>query len=333
MNSTQSTANWCATMASHHHLLDTDSDYSAARDRIEESFSRWHSESHAKREELVTIPVVVHVVWKEDEENISDEQIHSQIEVLNQDYRKKNPDVEEIPEAFRPIAADANIEFALATEDPDGEQTDGIVRVETEAESFDSDDAVKSSDSGGSDAWPSDKYLNVWVCKLRGGLLGYAQFPGGPAATDGVVVTYTAYGATGTAKAPFNLGRTTVHEIGHWLNLRHIWGDDGEACEGTDYVDDTPNQGGPNSGCPTFPHVTCDNGPDGDLFVNYMDYSDDKCTAMFTEGQVERMDACLAEERKSFLGNAGGGEGDGGGEDEGSWWSRLLQMIRRILGL
>ena len=126
------------------------------------------------------------------------------------------------------------------------------------------------------DAWPSAQYLNLWVCPLAGGLLGYAQFPGGPAATDGVVILHSAFGINGTAAAPFNLGRTATHEIGHWLNLNHIWGDDGTGCSGTDNVADTPNQGGPNYGAPTFPHLSCSNGPNGDLFVNYMDYVDDR---------------------------------------------------------
>ncbi len=131
------------------------------------------------------------------------------------------------------------------------------------------------------------------MCQLTGGLLGYAQFPGGPAATDGVVALHSAFGTTGTAAAPFNLGRTTTHEVGHWLNLRHIWGDDGNGCSGSDFVADTPNQGGPNYGTPTFPRVSCDNGPNGDMFMNYMDYVDDAAMVMFSTGQVTRMQATL----------------------------------------
>jgi hypothetical protein len=124
-------------------------------------------------------------------------------------------------------------------------------------------------------------------------LLGYAQFPGGPPETDGVVVDYLSFGTMGTAKEPFHLGRTATHEIGHWLNLYHIWGDDGMGCAGDDLVDDTPNQAGPNQGMPGFPHVTCDNGPNGDMFVNYMDYTDDAGMIMFTEGQCLRMQSTL----------------------------------------
>ena len=167
-------------------------------------------------------------------------------------------------------------------------------------DSFGTDDGVKDPARGGVAAWPADRYLNIWVAQLSGGLLGYAQFPGGPAETDGVVITYTAFGTTGTATAPFHLGRTATHEIGHYFNLFHIWGDDGTGCGGTDEVDDTPNQAGPNTGKPAWPHVTCRNGPHGDLFMDYMDYVDDDMMVMFTPGQVARMWACLQLERKAM---------------------------------
>ena len=161
---------------------------------------------------------------------------------------------------------------------------------------------MKRANRGGSTAWPTDAYLNIWVCTLGGGLLGYAQFPGGPKATDGVVILNTAFGTEGTAAAPFNLGRTLTHEVGHWLNLRHIWGDTLD-CSGGDRVPDTPNCEGPNTGKPKFPTVSCSNGPNGDMFMNYMDYIDDAAMFMFTAGQVSRMNACLAGPRKSFVGS------------------------------
>jgi len=132
------------------------------------------------------------------------------------------------------------------------------------------------------------------VCDISGGTLGYAQFPGGSASTDGVVCDYQYFGTNGTATAPFNKGRTATHEVGHWLNLRHIWGDDGTGCTGSDQVTDTPNAAGPNYGCPAFPTVTCSNGPNGDMFMNYMDYTDDACMFMFSSGQVSRMQALFA---------------------------------------
>ena len=132
------------------------------------------------------------------------------------------------------------------------------------------------------------RYLNLWVCEMED-LLGYGQFPGGPAQTDGVVIDHQAFGTSGTATPPFALGRTATHEIAHWLNLFHIWGDDGLGCVGNDFVDDAPNQAGPNTGMPTFPSITCGNGPDGDMFVNFMDYTDDAGMVMFTAGQAIRM--------------------------------------------
>lgn len=152
---------------------------------------------------------------------------------------------------------------------------------------------MKFTAQGGLDAWPRDQYLNLWVCDLSGGLLGYAQFPGGAAATDGVVCDYQYFGTIGSS-APFNKGRTATHEVGHWLNLYHIWGDDGTACTGSDLVADTPNQADENYGCPVFPAVSCSNGPNGDMFMNYMDYTDDACMNMFTAGQKAREQALFA---------------------------------------
>jgi ABC-type taurine transport system substrate-binding protein len=225
--------------------------------------------------------------------------------VLNCDFRRTNPDFGTTTAAYLPLATDASIEFFLATSTPGGGPSNGIERRQTTVASFGHDDGVKSAASGGMDAWPSANYLNLWVCELGGGLLGYAQFPGGPAGTDGVVILQSAFGTSGTAAAPFNLGRTATHEIGHWLNLNHIWGDDGTGCSGTDNVADTPNQGGPNYQAPTFPHVSCSNGPNGDMFMNYMDYVDDRAMVMFTAGQVARMQACLDTVRSS-IGTAAG---------------------------
>ena len=246
------------------------------------------------------IPVVVHVVYRTEDENLTDDQVISQIDVLNADYRAANTDLDLVPEPFVDLVGDPGVTFALATIDPTGGPTSGITRTITSAEQFVSEtDNVKFTAEGGVDAWPSGQYLNLWVCpnlvsRQGWSLLGYAQFPGGPAETDGVVVVNTGFGTTGTATAPFDKGRTATHEVGHWLNLRHIWGDDGTGCSGSDFVDDTPNQGGPNYGSPTFPHISCRNGPDGDLFVNYMDYTDDAAMVMFTQGQVLRMQAALA---------------------------------------
>jgi hypothetical protein len=283
----------CGTMPVHERMLRTVPGYREARDASETHAWRASMTPFMGRTGCTKIPVVVHVVYKTAAQNISDAQIKSQIDVLNADYRKKNSDVNSTPAAFAALATDARIQFELATVDPNGAATTGITRTTTTKDSFSDDDAVKSAASGGADAWPRDKYLNVWVCQLGGGLLGYAQFPGGPAATDGVVILHSAFGTNGTAAAPFNLGRSATHEIGHWLNLRHIWGDDGTGCSGDDFVADTPNQGGPNYGTPGFPHISCNNGPNGDMFMNYMDYVDDDAMFMFSAGQVTRMQATL----------------------------------------
>ncbi|MBB5367984.1 MULTISPECIES: M43 family zinc metalloprotease [unclassified Janthinobacterium] len=300
----------CATMTVYRRLLNEDPSYARVRDEIENLAGLYEGDQGlAARSGVTTIPVVVHVVWNTAAQNISDAQVASQIDVLNRDYRHTNTDVANTPAPFLPLTADARVEFALATLDPHGAATSGIERRQTSVTSFGADDAVKSQATGGMNAWPADTYLNIWICQLGGGLLGYAQFPGGPAATDGVVILQSAFGTIGTAAPPFHLGRTATHEVGHWLNLNHIWGDDGTGCTGTDNVADTPNQGGANTGTPSFPHVSCNNGPNGDMFMNYMDYVDDPAMFMFTAGQVARMQACLDGPRASIGTAAGGGGG------------------------
>ncbi|TMR10913.1 zinc metalloprotease [Nonomuraea turkmeniaca] len=290
-------------MPVHRRLLNESMAYRAQRSAIENQATQYRlGGRRISRSGTISIPVVVHVVHNTDEQNISDGQIYSQIEILNQDFRAANPDVTQVPPVWQPLVADTMIEFHLATRNPNGDPTDGIIRVRTTRSSFSHhDDAVKSSATGGADPWPSDQYLNMWVCQLRGGLLGYAQFPGGPPDTDGVVIRHSAFGNMGTVAQPFHLGRTATHEVGHWLNLYHIWGDDGQGCSGDDKVADTPNQGGGNTGMPTFPHISCNNGPNGDMFMNYMDYTDDAGMMMFTTGQSTRMNACLEGPRASFL--------------------------------
>ncbi|RBY82161.1 zinc metalloprotease [Geodermatophilus sp. TF02-6] len=289
-------------MAVHRRLMAESAAYRATRAQIEERTRGYLAGRDAQQlPDVAHVPVVVHVVSAADEQDVSDEQVTSQIEVLDRDFRGANPDVSILPPAFAPLVADSRVEFSLAPTDPAGASTTGITRTRTTVASFTVDDAVKRASTGGVDAWPADRYLNIWVCQLAGGLLGYAQFPGGPADTDGVVVTHTAFGTTGTATPPFHLGRTATHEVGHFLNLFHIWGDDGTGCDGTDEVDDTPDQAGENTGVPRFPHVTCDNGPDGDLFYDYMDYSDDQVLVLFTHGQAARVQACLADVRSSLM--------------------------------
>jgi hypothetical protein len=291
----------CGAMQEYEHLLETHAGFRRNQKRAEEYTARAIESGEAERvmRKLVTLPTVVHVVYKRDQENVSDAQIKSQIDVLNKDFRAANPDRRSVPAAWKGLVADASSQFELAKRDPDGKATDGITRTKTTRGPFGTGDDVKSKTSGGISPWPTDRYLNIWVCELGGGLLGYAQFPGGPARTDGVVILHSAFGTKGTATAPFNKGRTTTHEVGHFLNLRHIWGDTLD-CSGGDRCPDTPNAEGPNYGTPTFPHVSCQNGPNGDMFVNYMDYVDDAAMFMFTAGQAARMNAALAGPRKKL---------------------------------
>ena len=293
----------CAQMVVHELLVETKPEYRAHRLEVEQQTRRSIESGQATRvaAKLITIPVVVHVVHRTGEENISDAQVNSQIKALNRDYRAKNADKSKAPADWKALVTDANIQFALATKDPGGKKTTGITRAATTVTSFAPDNGVKAKKTGGVDPWPTDRYLNLWVCNLGSNLLGYAQFPGGPAATDGVVILYAAFGTQGTATAPFNKGRTATHEVGHYLNLRHIWGDRND-CTGNDFVTDTPPAGAANFGKPKFPHITCNNGPDGDMFMNYMDYVDDAAMVMFTTGQVARMNATLAGPRKKLAG-------------------------------
>jgi hypothetical protein len=290
-------------MVVHELLAETQPEYRDNRLRAEEQTRTSIESGEALRvtARLTRIPVVVHVVHRAADENISDAQIKSQIDVLNQDFRAKNSDKSKVPPVWKGLVVDSNIEFALATKDPRGKATTGITRTATTVEGFGPDDSVKSRTTGGRNPWPADRFLNIWVCNLTSNLLGYAQFPGGPAKTDGVVILYSAFGNQGKVRPPFNKGRTATHEVGHFLGLRHIWGDMNN-CTGNDFVVDTPPAQRANTGKPKFPHITCNNGPNGDMFVNYMDYVDDASMFMFTQGQVARMNATLAGPRRKLAG-------------------------------
>jgi hypothetical protein len=284
----------CGQMVVHELLAETVPDYRANRLAVEDQTRQiiGSGEAMLMAARLVTIRVLVHVVHHTDEQNISDDQVRGQIDALNRDYRAQNDDKASVPPVWLSLLADTNVAFELAS--------DGITRTETSVDGFGVDNAVKFSDRGGADARETDRVLNLWVCDLGPQLLGYAQFPGGPAETDGVVIHYRAFGTGGTATAPFHLGRTAVHEVGHFLGLRHIWGDRND-CTGNDFVADTPPAKEANVGKPVFPHITCNNGPSGDMFMNYMDYVDDDTMVMFSVGQIARMNATLAGPRESLI--------------------------------
>lgn len=227
------------------------------------------------------IPVVVNVLYRTAAENISAAQIQSQIDVLNEDFAATNADYNSTSTYNSVKAGDTKIRFVL----------DQVVRRSTTKTSWTTNDAMKQSNRGGIAPTSPTTKLNLWVCNMGGGILGYAQFPGGAASTDGVVIDNNAFGRVGTATAPFNKGRTATHEVGHWLNLRHIWGD---ATCGNDQVGDTPLHNTANYGCPAAGHLSTCTGTPVEMTMNYMDYTDDACMYMFSAGQRTRMQATYA---------------------------------------
>lgn len=242
------------------------------------------------------VPVAVHVV-STNPNLVSDAQIASQIAVLNKDFTKTNTELSNSSVylagyTFNNVP-NCKIQFVL-------KQT---IRKQTTVASFGTNDAVKKTANGGSSPVNPTTYLNLWVCDLSSGLLGYAQFPGGPSATDGVVVDYQGFGTSAATTgyslyAAFNLGRTATHEIGHWFNLRHIWGD--QRC-GNDQVADTPLHDAANGGCPAVGLKSACKGKPLEQWMNYMDYTDDRCMYMFSAGQKTRMDATIDAARASYV--------------------------------
>ena len=273
----------------------------------EQTLQNWiktHAPSKlGKKSTIITIPVVVHVVYKNPTENISTAQIFSALDIINKDFRRLNADTSATPSVFAALAADCEIEFCLTTIDPNGNATSGITRTPTTITSFDpgtsngksySNDLIKYTASGGIDAWNTSQYLNIWVCDLSS-LNGYSTFPGAPASADGVVIDHTRFGDIGTAAGNPFIIKTTSHEIGHFLNLYHIWGPtNGPSNCGNDSCNDTPTESSPTYGTPLFPYNTfsaCNSGANGEMFMNYMDYTD--CRNIFTQDQKSRMIAAI----------------------------------------
>lgn len=226
----------------------------------------------------IQIPVVVNVLYKTAAENISLSRIQSQIDVLNKDFNATNSDFNQVPAQFAGVKANVGITFVL----------DAVYRKATTKTSWGTNNDMKKTTKGGLNPTSPTTKLNLWVCTIGGGILGYAQFPGGPSSTDGVVIDSRYVGLSGTASYPYNLGRTATHEVGHWMNLRHIWGD--TAC-GTDLVSDTPTHNAPNYGKPAYPHYSTCSGTPIEMTMNYMDYTDDRAMFMFSQGQKTRINA------------------------------------------
>ncbi|MEW6468172.1 MAG: M43 family zinc metalloprotease [Bacteroidota bacterium] len=300
---------------------------------LPEEFEIWLAEKMAERQAdpnapqsvLYTIPTIVHVIHNGEAvgsgTNISQNKVNSQFDILNEDFRKTNTDWTNTPSAWQSLVADCEINFCKAMRDPQGNALSepGIHRVNRNTMGWTAPPYSSSyinSTIKPATIWDPTKYLNIWVMNLSGGLLGYATFPAGSgltglsgpfgtSTTDGVVILYTAFGDIAPLLAQYNKGRTATHEIGHWLGLRHIWGDDGNGngacsnteCSGTDYVTDTPNQADAHFGCiassSTY-HANVCTGTTGEMTMNYMDYTDDACMYMFTAGQKARMQTCMA---------------------------------------
>lgn len=273
------------------------------RKLVEKRINNWRINNEVSSRNLITIPIVVHVVWNKEEENISDAQIASQIEVLNEDFRAFNIEVADIPSEFRALVADVEFEFCLAKINPSGQSTTGITRTFTNNIGIaNNQNLIKYGTRGGADPWDTESYVNIWVGRRTDGILGISTRPGDDE-IEGLVIDYRAFGRVGEAmqNAPYNLGRTTTHEIGHYFNLKHLWGEgfDNDNCNQDDDIADTPLQSTTyNSMCPQTAQFSCGS---SDMFMNFMNYTNDACMGLFTLGQKEQMVATLFSVRTGIL--------------------------------
>ena len=316
----------CATNDVLQHQLRQDPGLADRMQALERRVQSWISTHKVQREadEVYTIPVVVHIVWLDSAENLPDSIVHQQLEVLNRDFRKMNEDTSTVRPRFKSLAADIGIEFCLAKVDPEGNPTTGITHTEGESPKFFGiplgfydplTNSLKYDDTGGKSGWPVDRYLNIWVGNIGAdllGLLGYAQLPQTyrdpdvdetavqAIETDGIAIDYRAFGSTGE-HLMVRGGRSTTHEVGHWLGLRHTWGD-GD-CSKDDFVSDTPITDGASQECDTTRNSCVDSTSievdEPDMFENYMDYALE-CSSIFTTGQKERMIGYLLSDSLRF---------------------------------
>lgn len=311
----------------HEALLHQDSLTPGYITRVNETFERAKLIGAQNRSDVYTIPVVVHVVYENDAENIPDSVIFNQIESLNADYRRLNEDAVNVRDTFNTIVGDTFIEFQLAVIDPDGNPTTGITRTETDVTSFFDwatfAEDVKQTATGGIDAWDQSRYLNIWICDMsffgEVFLLGYATPPDGldhwpdgaiDGLADGVVLQYETVGSNNPNPLISGgltmevVGRTLTHEVGHYLGLRHIWGDGG--CSEQDGIDDTPNMSVQSSQDCDLEKNTCVDDIEGlgdlpDMVENYMDYSAETCQNSFTQGQVDMMRSIIENYRGDLI--------------------------------
>ena len=244
-----------------------------------------------------SIPVVVHVLYNTEEQNISDTRIYSQIETLNNDYNALNIELADVPEDFQSVIGNVGFNFFLVQEDMNGYPFSGINRVYTEVDSFlGFTDDMKKSENGGVDAWNTECFLNIWVCNLSGNTLGFATMP--DIVTDdldGVVIDYEFFGVDLSSSSPYNLGKTGTHEVGHYFDLEHPFSG---GCSDWDGCDDTPSTSSPTYGCPSYPQLSCQT---NNMSMNFMDYTDDACMSMFTTCQAQRMQDALLNYRPGLI--------------------------------
>jgi hypothetical protein len=303
----------CGTMQVLKEQLKNDPDMQKRIDERDKQMKMYDTNPQLLTDDVIVIPVVVHVIYHTAAQNISDAQIESQIAVLNEDFTRQNADTVNTPAVFKGRAANINLRFALAIRDPNGEATSGITRTYTHKTTFSTYTEMKNwpdnaagEATGGHDAWPATDYLNVWICNLDGispGLRGFATFPDLLDDVDGIVVEPDAFGrgAEFNLRPKYDLGRTATHEVGHWLRLSHIWGDGN--CDIDDGIGDTPSAIAPNRtdtpctfpGPNSCPRIEPDGFDHPDMFQNYMDYSIDQCMNLFTEGQKSLMRLAFAE--------------------------------------
>lgn len=276
----------CVSADYNQQLLRNNPSLGSIHERVENFIKENSSPVQAREmggQSIIRIPVVFHVLYHTQAENIGDDRIQTQLTALNEAFRRTGADTSKTPSVFRSVAADCEIEFVLAISDPTGRSTSGVIRKYTPVSQWQMSDDMKFSSTMGSDGWNAAEYLNIWVCNVKG-VAGYASFPGGETEKDGMVINYRYLGKNGSSG--YDQGKTAVHEVGHWLGLKHIWGD---ADCGDDLVHDTPKQAFYNTGCPSGTRITCGNGPTGDMYMNYMDFTNDGCINLFTEGQKNRM--------------------------------------------
>ena len=263
---------------------------------FERTIARYLSQNHLNTRSEIIIPVVVHVVWNTAIEKISDEVIFSQIDALNRDYNLRNKDAENVPTEFRDLIGNVGIRFCLASVDPQGYSTTGILKIKTDKTEIGISENVFFTSKGGSDAWDTQKYLNIWVANTGKLISGLGTYPdqSTPEKT-GVIIHPKYFGINGNAT--YGLGRVATHEVGHYFGLLHLWADDLD-CNTDDDVLDTPPQKKAYLGCPSFPKAGCS---ESEMFMNFMDYVDDPCMIMFTKGQKDRILATLNTYRKGLL--------------------------------